>query len=264
MASSRYTERYVPDHRFHGALVGFDPQGGFIGRRLRPWRGQTGGSTATSSRPRSSRGRGPAGRAAAQRRRSGGRCRRAGPGRSHRVRPRRDGAEPRHGRAGAGGGDPETVDPETEAAELIAQIRELAGPDPVAVRTVVADVLAALDRVSGGALREQLPYEHERVPDDDPAAAGGYPVEPHPVEPNPPEPHPTQPRPGPPQPGRPGPADPHPPAPEPGQPHPAEPHPTDPHPVRPRPTDPHPAEPGPVTPGPIERRPVQRSGEDRT
>ncbi|AVT39748.1 hypothetical protein [Plantactinospora sp. BB1] len=199
--------------------------------------------------------------------------------------------------AGADGPADRAADPEAEAAELIAQIRELAGPDPVAVRTVVAEVLAALDRVSGGTLREQLPYEHERAPDDDPAptgdypiepspqnggnpagrlsgngatpgegipAAEGYPVEPHPVEPHPPEPHPAQPQPGPAQPGRPGPADPHPPAPGPAEPHPAAPHPTDPHPVGPRPADPHPAEPGPVTPGPIERRPAQRSGEDRT
>ena len=44
-----------------------------------------------------------------------------------------------------------------DAAELIAQLRELAGADPADVRQVVAEVLAALDRVAGGALREHLP-----------------------------------------------------------------------------------------------------------
>jgi hypothetical protein len=45
----------------------------------------------------------------------------------------------------------------TDAAELIAQIRQLAGNDPAAVQQVIADVLAALDRAAGGALRDQLP-----------------------------------------------------------------------------------------------------------
>ncbi|MEH0937997.1 hypothetical protein [Micromonospora psammae] len=44
-----------------------------------------------------------------------------------------------------------------DAAELIAQLRELAGADPADVRQVVAEVLAALDRAAGGALREHLP-----------------------------------------------------------------------------------------------------------
>ncbi len=52
---------------------------------------------------------------------------------------------------------PELEDPEADAAELIAQIRQLAGSDPIGVQQVVADVLAALDRVTGGALREQFP-----------------------------------------------------------------------------------------------------------
>ncbi|MEV4540519.1 hypothetical protein ACIBXA_30025 [Micromonospora echinaurantiaca] len=44
-----------------------------------------------------------------------------------------------------------------DAAELIAQLKELAGADPADVRQVVAEVLAALDRAAGGALREHLP-----------------------------------------------------------------------------------------------------------
>ncbi|MEE6261208.1 hypothetical protein [Plantactinospora sonchi] len=177
------------------------------------------------------------------------------------------------------------ADAEAEAAELIAQLRELAGPDPATVRTVVSDVLAALDRVSGGALREQLPYDSElrrdRAATEGTELAGttgarpaattnGHPVEPHPAEPFPPSPHPVEPRPTDPQPGRPGPADPHPERPGPADPHPVEPRPTDPHPVEPGPTDPHPAEPGPVTPGPLRRgpaqrgRPQQRDGDDRT
>jgi hypothetical protein len=44
-----------------------------------------------------------------------------------------------------------------DAAELIAQLKELAGADPGDVRQVVAEVLAALDRAAGGALREHLP-----------------------------------------------------------------------------------------------------------
>jgi hypothetical protein len=44
-----------------------------------------------------------------------------------------------------------------DAAELIAQLKELAGADPTDVRQVVAEVLAALDRAAGGALREHLP-----------------------------------------------------------------------------------------------------------
>ena len=44
-----------------------------------------------------------------------------------------------------------------DAAELIAQLKELAGADPTDVRQVVAEVLAALDRAAGGALRDHLP-----------------------------------------------------------------------------------------------------------
>ncbi|MEV0152933.1 hypothetical protein AB0H57_04220 [Micromonospora sp. NPDC050686] len=44
-----------------------------------------------------------------------------------------------------------------DAVELIAQLRALAGADPADVRQVVAEVLAALDRAAGGALREHLP-----------------------------------------------------------------------------------------------------------
>ena len=44
-----------------------------------------------------------------------------------------------------------------DAAELIAELRNLAGDDPAGVRQVVAEVLAALDRVAGGALRDELP-----------------------------------------------------------------------------------------------------------
>ncbi|MFF5176693.1 hypothetical protein ACFY2Q_01510 [Micromonospora sp. NPDC000316] len=44
-----------------------------------------------------------------------------------------------------------------DAAELVAQLRALAGADPADVRQVVAEVLAALDRAAGGALREHLP-----------------------------------------------------------------------------------------------------------
>lgn len=46
---------------------------------------------------------------------------------------------------------------ETDAADLVAQIRQLAGHDPAGVQQVVAEVLAALDRASGGRLRDQLP-----------------------------------------------------------------------------------------------------------
>ncbi|MFF5172716.1 hypothetical protein ACFY3U_08790 [Micromonospora sp. NPDC000089] len=46
---------------------------------------------------------------------------------------------------------------DADAADLVAQLRELAGADPADVRQVVAEVLAALDRAAGGALREHLP-----------------------------------------------------------------------------------------------------------
>ncbi|NLU80206.1 hypothetical protein HCA58_17830 [Micromonospora sp. HNM0581] len=44
-----------------------------------------------------------------------------------------------------------------DAAELVEQLRGLAGADPADVRQVVTEVIAALDRAAGGALREQLP-----------------------------------------------------------------------------------------------------------
>ncbi|MEW2383765.1 hypothetical protein AB0873_17000 [Micromonospora sp. NPDC047707] len=50
-----------------------------------------------------------------------------------------------------------TAPTDDDAAELIAQLKELAGADPADVRQVVAEVLAALDRAAGGALREHLP-----------------------------------------------------------------------------------------------------------
>ncbi len=53
--------------------------------------------------------------------------------------------------------DEAPVATDEDAAELIAQLRELAGADPADVRQVVAEVLAALDRAAGGALREHLP-----------------------------------------------------------------------------------------------------------
>ncbi|SDZ36314.1 hypothetical protein SAMN05444365_11183 [Micromonospora pattaloongensis] len=43
-----------------------------------------------------------------------------------------------------------------DTAELIARIRALAAHDP-AVRQVVTDVLAELDRVTGGAYRDRMP-----------------------------------------------------------------------------------------------------------
>jgi len=54
-------------------------------------------------------------------------------------------------------GDEAYGEPDADTAELIAQIRQLAGADPSGVREVVVEVLAALDRVAGGALRDQLP-----------------------------------------------------------------------------------------------------------
>jgi hypothetical protein len=45
----------------------------------------------------------------------------------------------------------------TDTAELIAQIRQLAGADPLGVQQVISDVLDALDRAAGGPLRDELP-----------------------------------------------------------------------------------------------------------
>ncbi len=50
-----------------------------------------------------------------------------------------------------------TAPTDDDAAELVAQLKELAGADPADVRQVVAEVLAALDRAAGGALRDHLP-----------------------------------------------------------------------------------------------------------
>lgn len=44
-----------------------------------------------------------------------------------------------------------------EAADMIAQMRQLAAHDPAAAERLVADVLAELDRVTGGTVCEQLP-----------------------------------------------------------------------------------------------------------
>jgi hypothetical protein len=65
-----------------------------------------------------------------------------------------------------------------DAADLVAQIRQLAEQDPAGVQQVVAEVLAALDRASGGRLRDQLPpgtpfgagYTPAATSRDDPAA----------------------------------------------------------------------------------------------
>jgi hypothetical protein len=52
--------------------------------------------------------------------------------------------------------EPPTTDRD-DVADLADQLRELAGHDPADARRVVAEVLAALDRASGGALAGQLP-----------------------------------------------------------------------------------------------------------
>ncbi|KXK62637.1 MULTISPECIES: DUF2267 domain-containing protein [Micromonospora] len=73
------------------------------------------------------------------------------------------------------GVDPSAGEPATEddAAELVAQLRELAGADPVEVRQVVSEVLAALDRAAGGGLREHLPEAIRRDVDAD-IVTGGH------------------------------------------------------------------------------------------
>ncbi|GAB3156024.1 hypothetical protein GCM10027290_53160 [Micromonospora sonneratiae] len=53
----------------------------------------------------------------------------------------------------------------TDAAELIDQLRQLAGADPAGAQQVIADVLAALDRAAGGALRAQSPDAFPFHPD---------------------------------------------------------------------------------------------------
>jgi hypothetical protein len=58
-------------------------------------------------------------------------------------------------------------DPDRETSDLIAHIRELTMDDPQAVQQVVAEVLAALDRATGGAF-------HDRLPDEPPPVGGGY------------------------------------------------------------------------------------------
>jgi hypothetical protein len=57
-----------------------------------------------------------------------------------------------------GAGPPDGAPPAgTDTAELIAEIRLLAGADPGGVQQVITEVLAALDRAAGGALRDELP-----------------------------------------------------------------------------------------------------------
>ena len=194
-----------------------------------------------------------------------------------------------------GSASDEEPGPEAEAAELIAQIRELAGPDPVAVRTVVAEVLAALDRVSGGTLREQLPYESERATEPD-ARMPELDEGPYPTDPvserdgnggeltrdrsSAGDPYaagfatqssrsngsgapradgfPVEPHPVTPTPPEPHPAQPQPGQPQPGRPGPADPHPATPRPTDPHPVDPHPADPHPGEPGPVTPGPIER------
>lgn len=68
----------------------------------------------------------------------------------------------REGQPGAQSSGPE---PEPASNDLVAQIRDLTTDDPEAVRQVVAEVLAALDRVTGAAFRDPLP--------EGPTPAGG-------------------------------------------------------------------------------------------
>jgi hypothetical protein len=63
-------------------------------------------------------------------------------------------------------------DLDAETSDLIAHIRELTVDDPQAVQQVVAEVLAALDRVTGVAFHDE--------PLDGPPVGGGY-DEPPPV-----------------------------------------------------------------------------------
>ncbi|MER7164595.1 hypothetical protein [Micromonospora sp. NPDC000207] len=74
------------------------------------------------------------------------------------------------------GADPSAGEPATEddAAELVAQLKELAGADPVAARQVVSEVLAALDRAAGGSLREHLPEAIRRDVDSNPVTGGHH------------------------------------------------------------------------------------------
>jgi hypothetical protein len=69
----------------------------------------------------------------------------------------------------AGGPDPTQDD----AAELVAQLRALAGADPTAARQVVSEVLAALDRAAGGSLRQHLPEAIRRDVDSN-SVTGGH------------------------------------------------------------------------------------------
>ena len=48
------------------------------------------------------------------------------------------------------------IDGDTDTAELVAEIRALAANDPMGVQQVVNEVLAALDRATRGAFRDQL------------------------------------------------------------------------------------------------------------
>ena len=60
---------------------------------------------------------------------------------------------------GSGADDPTAVpdvEGDEDTAELVAQIRALAAHDPMGVQQVVNEVLAALDRATHGAFRDQL------------------------------------------------------------------------------------------------------------
>lgn len=54
-----------------------------------------------------------------------------------------------------------------DSADLVAQIRQLAGDDPAEVQRVVAEVLAALERASGKKGRPESPPESGRPPGSD-------------------------------------------------------------------------------------------------
>jgi hypothetical protein len=58
-----------------------------------------------------------------------------------------------------------------DTAELISQLERLAGPDPDDVRQVVAEVLAALDRVNRGVRRDR-PIDGASHPDVPEAGEG--------------------------------------------------------------------------------------------
>ena len=71
-----------------------------------------------------------------------------------------EGGDPTAGVSRSSGADDLTTVPDVEGdddtAELVAQIRALAAHDPMGVQQVVNEVLAALDRATHGAFRDQL------------------------------------------------------------------------------------------------------------